>query len=86
MRAWAATYTQGIPATRCGRATSGAPTENLIPQTMWSSGPMEVNWSVEEFYAVYGDDDKEFVGTLKFQRPVHARAGRPQPAAQVQTQ
>jgi quinohemoprotein amine dehydrogenase len=27
-------------------------------------GPVEVNWSVEEFYAVYGDDDKEFVGTL----------------------
>jgi len=27
-------------------------------------GPMEVSWSVEEFYAVYGDDDKEFVGTL----------------------
>jgi quinohemoprotein amine dehydrogenase len=27
-------------------------------------GPIEVNWSVEEFYAVYGDDDKEFVGTL----------------------
>jgi quinohemoprotein amine dehydrogenase len=27
-------------------------------------GPIEVNWSVEEFYAVYGDDDKEFVGSL----------------------
>jgi quinohemoprotein amine dehydrogenase len=27
-------------------------------------GPMEVSWAVEEFYAVYGDDDKEFVGTL----------------------
>jgi quinohemoprotein amine dehydrogenase len=27
-------------------------------------GPIDVNWSVEEFYAVYGDDDKEFVGTL----------------------
>lgn len=27
-------------------------------------GPIEVTWSVEEFYAVYGDDDKEFVGTL----------------------
>jgi quinohemoprotein amine dehydrogenase len=27
-------------------------------------GPIEVNWSVEEFYAVFGDDDKEFVGTL----------------------
>ncbi len=27
-------------------------------------GPIEVNWSVEEFYAVYGDDDREFVGTL----------------------
>ena len=27
-------------------------------------GPVEVTWSVEEFYAVYGDDDKEFVGTL----------------------
>lgn len=27
-------------------------------------GPVEVSWSVEEFYAVYGDDDKEFVGTL----------------------
>jgi quinohemoprotein amine dehydrogenase len=27
-------------------------------------GPVDVNWSVEEFYAVYGDDDKEFVGTL----------------------
>jgi len=27
-------------------------------------GPVEVTWSVEEFYSVFGDDDKEFVGTL----------------------
>jgi quinohemoprotein amine dehydrogenase len=27
-------------------------------------GPIEANWSVEEFYSVYGDDDKEFVGSL----------------------
>jgi quinohemoprotein amine dehydrogenase len=27
-------------------------------------GPLDVTWSVEEFYAVFGDDDKEFVGTL----------------------
>jgi len=27
-------------------------------------GPIEVTWKVEEFYAVYGDDDKEFVGSL----------------------
>lgn len=27
-------------------------------------GPIDVAWSVEEFYAVYGDDDKDFVGTL----------------------
>ncbi len=27
-------------------------------------GPVEANWSVEEFYASFGDDDKEFVGTL----------------------
>ncbi len=27
-------------------------------------GPVEVNWSVEEFIAVFGDDDKEFVGSL----------------------
>jgi len=27
-------------------------------------GPVDVNWSVEEFYSVYGDDDKEFVGSL----------------------
>jgi quinohemoprotein amine dehydrogenase len=27
-------------------------------------GPVDVSWSVEEFYAVYGDDDKNFVGTL----------------------
>jgi len=27
-------------------------------------GPVDVNWSVEEFLAVYGDDDKDFVGTL----------------------
>jgi quinohemoprotein amine dehydrogenase len=27
-------------------------------------GPIDVNWSVEEFYSVYGDDDKEFVGSL----------------------
>jgi len=27
-------------------------------------GPVEVNWSVEEFFSVFGDDDKEFVGTL----------------------
>jgi quinohemoprotein amine dehydrogenase len=27
-------------------------------------GPVDANWSVEEFYSVYGDDDKEFVGSL----------------------
>jgi quinohemoprotein amine dehydrogenase len=27
-------------------------------------GPMDVDWSVEEFMAVYGDDDKSFVGHL----------------------
>jgi quinohemoprotein amine dehydrogenase len=27
-------------------------------------GPVDVTWSVEEFYSVYGDDDKEFVGSL----------------------
>ena len=27
-------------------------------------GPLDVNWSVEEFYSSYGDDDREFVGSL----------------------
>jgi quinohemoprotein amine dehydrogenase len=27
-------------------------------------GPVDVAWSVEEFYSAYGDDDKEFVGKL----------------------
>jgi quinohemoprotein amine dehydrogenase len=27
-------------------------------------GPIDVNWSVEEFYTSFGDDDKEYVGTL----------------------
>ncbi len=27
-------------------------------------GPVDVDWSVEEFMAVYGDDDKSFVGNL----------------------
>jgi quinohemoprotein amine dehydrogenase len=27
-------------------------------------GPVDAQWSIEEFYAVYGDDDKEFVGSL----------------------
>jgi quinohemoprotein amine dehydrogenase len=27
-------------------------------------GPVDVSWSLEEFYAVFGDDDKEFVGKL----------------------
>jgi quinohemoprotein amine dehydrogenase len=27
-------------------------------------GPLDVTWSVEEFMAVFGDDDKEFVGSL----------------------
>lgn len=27
-------------------------------------GRVDASWSVEEFYAVYGDDDKQFVGTL----------------------
>jgi quinohemoprotein amine dehydrogenase len=27
-------------------------------------GPVDASWSVEEFYASFGDDDKEFVGTL----------------------
>jgi len=29
-----------------------------------SLGPVDVEWSVEEFFAVFGDDDKDFVGTL----------------------
>lgn len=29
-----------------------------------SLGPLDVAWSVEEFYSTYGDDDKDFVGTL----------------------
>jgi quinohemoprotein amine dehydrogenase len=27
-------------------------------------GPVDVEWSVEEFYTSYGDDDKKYVGTL----------------------
>ncbi len=27
-------------------------------------GPIDASWSIEEFYSVYGDDDKEFVGSL----------------------
>jgi len=27
-------------------------------------GPIDASWSLEEFYSVYGDDDKEFVGSL----------------------
>jgi quinohemoprotein amine dehydrogenase len=27
-------------------------------------GPVDVTWSVEEFHEMFGDDDKEFVGTL----------------------
>jgi quinohemoprotein amine dehydrogenase len=27
-------------------------------------GPIDVSWTVEEFYSVFGDDDKEFVGSL----------------------
>jgi quinohemoprotein amine dehydrogenase len=27
-------------------------------------GPVDVEWSVQEFVAVFGDDDKDFVGTL----------------------
>jgi quinohemoprotein amine dehydrogenase len=27
-------------------------------------GPIDVNWSVEEFYSSFGDDDREFVGSL----------------------
>jgi quinohemoprotein amine dehydrogenase len=27
-------------------------------------GPIDVNWTVEEFYSVFGDDDREFVGSL----------------------
>lgn len=29
-----------------------------------SLGPVDALWSVEEFYSTYGDDDKDFVGTL----------------------
>ena len=27
-------------------------------------GPVDVSWSIEEFHEVFGDDDKQFVGTL----------------------
>jgi len=27
-------------------------------------GPIDATWTIEEFYSVYGDDDKEFVGSL----------------------
>ncbi len=49
-------------------------------------GPIDVTWSVEEFYAVFGDDDKEFVGTLNSSRAVHAESRWAQSAAQVQPQ
>src|SRR5207249_6309468 len=29
-----------------------------------SLGPVDAQWSIEEFYSTYGDDDKDFVGTL----------------------
>ncbi len=29
-----------------------------------SLGPLDVEWSMEEYYAVYGDDDIQFVGSL----------------------
>jgi quinohemoprotein amine dehydrogenase len=29
-----------------------------------SLGPVDAQWSVEEFYSTYGDDDKDFVGKL----------------------
>ena len=31
-------------------------------------GPVDATWSVEEFMAVYGDDDKNFVGTFERDR------------------
>ena len=40
------------------RTTSRTPPDDV------ELGPVDAEWSVEEFYAVYGDDDKEFVGTL----------------------
>jgi quinohemoprotein amine dehydrogenase len=27
-------------------------------------GPIDVTWAMEEFYSVFGDDDREFVGSL----------------------
>ena len=48
-------------------------------------GPIDVNWSVEEFYSTYGDDDKEFVGSLSstgFFTPASRRA---ESAAEIQS-
>ena len=45
-----------------------------------------MTWSVEEFYAVYGDDDKEFVGTLSSTGLFTPGAGRTESAAQIQPQ
>ena len=41
----------------------GADGQNNTPDDV-ELGPIDVTWSVEEFLSMYGDDDKDFVGTL----------------------
>ena len=44
-------------------------------------GAVAVAWSLEEFTATFGDDDKQWAGTIDAQRALHSRRGRPQPEA-----
>jgi quinohemoprotein amine dehydrogenase len=41
----------------------GADGQNNTPDDV-ELGPIDATWSVEEFLSMYGDDDKDFVGTL----------------------
>ena len=54
---------QGLPAVRGLAYQRGADGKPYTADDV-ELGPVDVTWKVEEFYAVYGDDDKEFVGSL----------------------
>jgi quinohemoprotein amine dehydrogenase len=51
----------------------------------FSVGPVKVKWSMEEFFARYGDDDKEYVGSLSAEGLFTPSIEGPNPKRKFQT-
>ena len=72
-------YPKGYPAVRGHRLQSRPGRQAQYRPTISNWVRVDADWSLEEFYAVFGDDDKEFVGTLSPVRILHADVEGPNP-------